>query len=248
MKYHGETVMKTYVITGASGGIGSGIAKKLASEGCRLILFGNRNEAALRELEDEVAKSVPCKTFLGDLSDEKFVRDSIQESLAEFGNIDGLVHAAGVASIGLMTDLSLTDWNRLFSVNLTSAFLLCKEIAPHMIKKQDGRILLVSSVWGGRGASCEVAYSATKGGMNSFTKALAKELAPNGVAVNALAPGLVDTPMNSTLSEEELAAVIDEIPACRMTDPAEVAEMVSLLLKAPSYLTGQVIGFDGGWE
>lgn len=240
--------MKTYLITGASGGIGSGIAKKLAAEGCRLILFGNRNEAALRELRESLGKDVPCKTFLGDLSDEKFVRSAVLESLREFGNIDGLVHAAGVASIGLMTDLSLPDWNRIFGVNLTSAFLLCRELAPHFVSKKEGRILLVSSVWGGRGASCEVAYSATKGGINSFTKALAKELAPSGVAVNALAPGLVDTAMNSSLSEEELADVIEEIPACRMTDPAEVAEMVSLLLKAPVYLTGQIIGFDGGWE
>lgn len=240
--------MNTYLITGASGGIGSGIAKKLASEGCRLVLFGNRNEAALRELEESLRGTVPCKSFLGDLSDEKFVREAVRESLTEFGNIDGLVHAAGVASIGLMTDLSLPDWNRIFGVNLTSAFLLCRELAPHFISKKKGRILLVSSVWGGRGASCEVAYSATKGGMNSFTKALAKELAPSGIAVNALAPGLVDTQMNRSFSEEELADVIEEIPACRMTDPAEVAEMVSLLLKAPVYLTGQIIGFDGGWE
>ena len=132
-------------------------------------------------------------------------------------------------------------------VNLTSAFLLSKALAPHFISRKEGKIILLSSVWGGRGASCEVAYSATKGGIDSFTKALAKELAPSGIAVNALAPGMVDTPMNGMLSEEEKEQIIDEIPACRMTTPEEVAEMVSLLLKAPSYLTGQVIGFNGGW-
>lgn len=239
--------MKTYLITGASGGIGSGIAKKLASEGCRLVLCGNKNSTALTETVQSLGDDAVVKTFLGDLSNEAFVNRMVQESLREFGKIDGIVHAAGIASLGLMTDLSLTDWNDIFGANLTSAFLLSKALAPHFISRKEGKIILLSSVWGGRGASCEVAYSATKGGIDSFTKALAKELAPSGIAVNALAPGMVDTPMNGMLSEEEKAQIIDEIPACRMTTPEEVAEMVSLLLKAPSYLTGQVIGFNGGW-
>lgn len=239
--------MKTYLITGASGGIGSGIAKKLASEGCRLVLCGNKNSTALTETVQSLGEDAVVKTFLGDLSNEAFVNRMIQESLREFGKIDGIVHAAGIASLGLMTDLSLTDWNDIFGANLTSAFLLSKALAPHFISRKEGKIILLSSVWGGRGASCEVAYSATKGGIDSFTKALAKELAPSGIAVNALAPGMVDTPMNGMLSEEEKEQIIDEIPACRMTTPEEVAEMVSLLLKAPSYLTGQVIGFNGGW-
>ena len=236
--------MKTYLITGASGGIGSGIAKKLASEGCRLVLCGNKNSTALTETVQSLGEDAVVKTFLGDLSNEAFVNRMVQESLREFGKIDGIVHAAGIASLGLMTDLSLTDWNDIFGTNLTSAFLLSK---AHFISRKEGKIILLSSVWGGRGASCEVAYSATKGGIDSFTKALAKELAPSGIAVNALAPGMVDTPMNGMLSEEEKEQIIDEIPACRMTTPEEVAEMVSLLLKAPSYLTGQVIGFNGGW-
>ena len=239
--------MKTYLITGASGGIGSGIAKKLASEGCRLVLCGNKNSTALTETVQSLGEDAIVKTFLGDLSNEAFVNRMVQESLREFGKIDGIVHAAGIASLGLMTDLSLTDWNDIFGANLTSAFLLSKALAPHFISRKEGKIILLSSVWGGRGASCEVAYSATKGGIDSFTKALAKELAPSGIAVNALAPGMVDTPMNGMLSEEEKEQIIDEIPACRMTTPEEVAEMVSLLLKAPSYLTGQVIGFNGGW-
>lgn len=240
--------MKTYLITGASGGIGSGIAERLASEGCALVLCGNRNAAALTELYGRVSALVPCRTFLGDLSEESFVKEVVDVSLREFGHIDGIIHAAGIASVGLMTDLSLSDWNRLFDANLTSAFLLCKALTPHFVSRKDGRILLISSVWGGRGASCEVAYSASKGGINSFTKALAKELAPSGIAVNALAPGMVDTAMNSMFSDEEKQAIIDGIPACRMTTPSEIAEMVSLLLKAPAYLTGQIIGFDGGWE
>lgn len=240
--------MKTYIITGASGGIGSGIAKRLAKEGCNLVLCGNKNTEGLLETYKACAPYADCLQLCGDLSSEIFVQDIMKAALSRFQHIDGLVHAAGIASLGLLTDLTLSDWKRLMDTNLTSAYLLCKALMPHLISKKDGHILLISSVWGTRGASCEVAYSASKGGLNSFTKALAKELAPSGIAVNALAPGMVDTAMNHMLTKEEVQAVIDEIPACRMTTPDEIGEMVSLLLKAPSYLTGQIIGFNGGWE
>ncbi len=240
--------MKTYIITGASGGIGSGIAKKLAKDGYSLILCGNKNEDALRETYLECSKYTSCKTLLGDLSDESFVKEVSESVLSDNNRLGGLVHCAGISSIGLMSDLPFAEWQRIIGSNLSSAFLLCKALTPQLVSQKEGRILLISSVWGSRGASCEAAYSASKGGINALTKALAKELAPSNIAVNALAPGLVDTAMNHILSQEELQAVIDEIPACRMTTPEEIGDMVSLLLKAPSYLTGQIIGFDGGWE
>lgn len=240
--------MKTYIITGASGGIGSGIAKKLAKEGYSLILCGNKNETALQQTYQECSKYTVCKTMLGDLSQEDFVKKVADAAMNGNNRLGGLVHCAGIASIGLMSDLPFSEWQRIIGSNLSSAFLLCKMLTPQLVSQKEGRILLISSVWGNRGASCEAAYSASKGGINALTKALAKELAPSNIAVNALAPGLVDTAMNHMLSEEELQAVIDEIPACRMTTPEEIGEMAALLLRAPSYLTGQIIGFDGGWE
>ena len=146
-----------------------------------------------------------------------------------------------------LQDMTDEDWKTTMGINLDSVFFCCREAIPLFLKNSCGRIINISSVWGNVGASTEVAYSASKGGMNSLTKALAKELAPSGIAVNALACGFIDTKMNSHLSDEEKQAVIDEIPACRMCTVSEVADAVCLLAKMPVYMTGQIITIDGGW-
>jgi 3-oxoacyl-[acyl-carrier protein] reductase len=161
--------------------------------------------------------------------------------------VDLLIHNAGISHIGLTQDMSVALWQQLINTNLNSAFYFTKALIPQMVAKQDGRILFISSVWGTCGASCETAYSASKGGLNTFTKALAKELAPSHIAVNAIACGAIDTEMNSFLSPEEKAALEAEIPAGRMGLPEEVASFALQLASAPEYLTGQVIGFDGAW-
>ncbi|MBO4627564.1 MAG: SDR family oxidoreductase [Lachnospiraceae bacterium] len=240
--------METIVITGASGDIGSAVALQLAKQGRRLALIGHKNTEALEHTAEEAsALGAYCRTYAGDLGDEDFVRTTMEDIRDTFHRIDGLVHVAGYSSAGLLTDLTFEEWNRLVSANLTSAYLCIKHVTPAMLHLGAGRILMISSVWGTRGASFEAAYSATKGGLDSLTKAMAKELAPSNIAVNALAPGMVNTKMNARLSEEDLASLVEEIPAGRIAAPAEVAEMVDLLLQAPRYLTGEIIGFNGGW-
>lgn len=235
-------------ITGASGDIGAATALRLAADGHALALLGYHNTKYLQELADACeAIGTSCIMFAGDLTDEDFVSRAVTETVERFGRVDNFVHAAGISEVGLLSDLPLAQWNRLLQTNLTSAYLCAKHLTPHMVRRQAGRILFISSVWGTRGASCEAAYSATKGGLDALTKALAKELAPSGIAVNALAPGMVDTKMNAAFSEEDIAAICEEIPAGRMTTPTEVADMTALLLDSPVYLTGQIIGFNGGW-
>jgi 3-oxoacyl-[acyl-carrier protein] reductase len=143
--------------------------------------------------------------------------------------------------------MSDEEWNDVIGTNLSSVFYTCRAAIPLMLKKQNGRILNISSVWGNVGASLEVAYSASKGGLNAFTKALSKELAPSQIAVNAIACGVIDTDMNSGFSAEDMDELKKEIPADRIGTPEEVAKLVSLVLKAPLYMTGQVITLDGGW-
>lgn len=240
---------KTAIVTGASRGIGKAISEKLAKDGYNLILNCKNNTELLNKLAEKLSAEykVTCRIISGDIGLQETAA-SLKESVMEFGSIDLLVHNAAISKVGLITDMTINDWNRIINTNLSSCFYLTKEITPLMISKKQGKILFISSVWGEHGASCEVAYSASKGGVNSFTKALAKELAPSGIAVNALACGMIDTDMNKDFSDEEKNAIAEEIPAGRIGTPEEVAEMASLIIKSPAYLTGQIISFDGGWQ
>lgn len=240
---------KTAIVTGASRGIGKAIAKALAKEGYNLIINCKSSADLLRQLADELTSKykIVCLPIVGDIGLLSTSR-KIKEAASDFSSIDILIHNAGISKVGLITELSEQEWNEVINTNLSSCFYLTKELAPSMIKQKNGRILFISSIWGEHGASCEVAYSASKGGVNSFTKALAKELAPSGIAVNALACGMIDTDMNKAFSDEEKQAIIDEIPMGKIARADEVAKMASLILKAPDYLTGQIITFDGGWQ
>lgn len=240
---------KTAIVTGASRGIGKAIATKLASEGYNLILNCKTNIAALEKLASDLSEEygIICRTVDGDIGLHS-TAVLIKKAAQSFDSVDILVHNAAISKVGLITDMTPDEWDEILNTNLSSCFFLTKEIAPLMISAKNGKFLFISSVWGEHGASCEVAYSATKGGVNSFTKALAKELAPSRIAVNALACGMIDTDMNKAFSDEEKAVIIEEIPAGKIASPKEVAEMASLILKAPDYLTGQIITFDGGWQ
>lgn len=240
---------KTAIITGASRGIGKAIAEALAKEGYHLALFCHKNKEMLNALAAELSSDyhVQVYTYCGDIADSSFTIASCEDAIAKLGQVDVLVNNAGKASIGLLTDMSVEDWDSIIGTNLSPLFYTSKVIVPSMVSKKSGNIINISSMWGTVGASCEVAYSATKGGVNSFTKALAKELAPNGIAVNAIACGVVDTDMNSQLSPEEKSALADEIPAGKFCSPEEIAQVVLNIINAPSYMTGQIIGVDGGY-
>ena len=236
---------KRVMITGASRGIGKEIARTFAKEGYELYLICKNNLTAMQEVADELHKIYGTRSYCyaADLS------DSIMLSyfLETLPDMDVIVNNAGISHVGLLTDMTLAEWNHIFQTNLTSIFVICQKMLPAMIRRGQGKIINISSVWGNVGSSMEVAYSATKGGLNSFTKALAKEVAPSGVQVNAIACGLIDTDMNACFSEEDLEAVIDEIPADRIGKPEEVASLCLQLVQAPDYLTGQVVALDGGW-
>lgn len=236
---------KTALVSGASRGIGKAIACALAERGWNLILtcsstLPELNEEAKR-LEEEfgiLVRSVSC-----DMGNS----EAVARLFSEIPALDLLVNNAGIAHIGLLQDMTDEEWNRILATNLSSVFYTCRAAIPLFLKNHSGRIINISSVWGNVGASCEAAYSATKGGVNALTRALAKELAPSGIPVNAIACGCVDTVMNSQLSEEEKKELSAEIPTGRFAQPEEIAAALVQLADAPSYLTGQIITMDGGW-
>ena len=239
---------KTVLVTGASRGIGKAIAVKFAKKGYNVAISCIRTKDRLLQKKKEIEGfQVPCLAYLGDMGDMSCCEELFSKIKTRFGGVDVLVNNAGVSYIGLLQDMSSQDWERMLHMNLTSAFNCCKLAIPYMVQQQQGKIINISSVWGVCGASCEAAYSATKGGINALTKALAKELAPSNIQVNAVACGAIDTEMNQWMSEEDLIALVDEIPAGRLGKAEEVADLVYHLGYKNSYLTGQVIGLDGGW-
>lgn len=240
---------KSAIITGASGGIGSETAVALAKKGFDLLICGNSSKESLEETKNRCLKNkIQCHTMLGDMRKSETATRITEKAMNLYGHIDVLVNCAGISKIGLLSDLTDEDWYDILNANLSSSLFMCRQVVPHMVHEKKGHILNVSSIWGVQGASCEVAYSATKGGLNTFTRALAKELAPSNIAVNAIACGMIDTKMNACFSKNEVEEICEEIPAGRMASAAETADFIALLLEASSYMTGQVIGFDGGWS
>lgn len=240
---------QTALITGASRGIGAALAETFARAGYQLTLCCQHSEEKLMTLASRLQEQYHTTVLvrIGDVGDYAFVKAMVDETLEAFGAIDVLINNAGISYIGLLTDMSIEDWNRIVATNLTSVFSTCRCVVPSMVYNKRGRIINISSVWGNVGASCEVAYSACKGGINSFTRALGKELAPSQITVNAIACGVIDTDMNRCFSEEERADLIAEIPAERMGRPEEVAELALSIASGHAYLNGQIITLDGGW-
>ena len=252
-----QEAKRNAIVTGASRGIGRAVAIALAEGGWKHItICADRDAEGLSETERIILNSSSaCRviSLLGDISDEAFVQELVDRACSEAGApVDVLINNAGISIVGLVQDLSYADWHRIVDVNLSSVFLssvflTSRAVIPGMVREQAGHIINVSSMWGRVGASCEAAYSATKGGVIAFTRALAKELAPSGISVNAVAPGCVDTVMNGHLSPDEKAALAEEIPAGRFASPSEIASVIVGIAQAPAYMTGQVIGIDGGY-
>lgn len=240
---------KTVLITGASRGIGRAVAHRFAKAGYALVINCSKSADALMALKCELEQNFGTRVLasIGNIGEYSYVEKLFQEIKEEFGGVDIVVNNAGISHIGLLSDMSANEWHRIIDVNLSSVFYTSKLAIPYMLSNKKGKIINISSVWGNIGASCEVAYSASKGGMNSFTKALAKELAPSNIQVNAIACGCIDTEMNRCFSEEERQDLIDEIPAGRFGTPEEVAELTYSLATGHNFLTGQIISLDGGW-
>ena len=241
---------KTVLVTGASRGIGKAIAIKFAKKGYRVVIscVNPSHEDMLLQVQKEIeGYQTEALAFLGDMGDYSVCQSLFEKARKEFDGIDAVINNAGISYIGLFQDMKPEDWDRMIRTNLTSAFNCCHLAIPDMLKKGFGKIVNISSVWGMVGASCEVAYSATKGGLNAMTRALAKELAPSNIQVNAIACGAIDTEMNHFLSDDELLSLIDEIPMNRLGKAEEVADLAYHLTYKSSYLTGQVIALDGGW-
>ncbi len=236
------------LITGASRGIGREIALTFANHGYDCVITCHQRQSALFSVRDEItALGVSCLTFTGDLGCWENCCCLFEEIETHFDHLDILVNNAGIAHIGLLQDMTPDEWACVLQTNLSSCFYCSKLAIPLMLKEKSGNILNISSVWGNVGASCEAAYSATKGAINSLTKALAKELAPSGIRVNAIACGVIDTEMNHCFSDEDRAALRDEIPMGRFGTPNEVGAFAYAIISQASYLTGQVITYDGGW-
>lgn len=239
---------KTVLVTGASRGIGKAVAIKFAKKGYNVVISCVHRAEQLEQTRREIESlQAPCLAYLGDMGDLKSCETLFSQIRSRFGGVDVLVNNAGISYIGLLQDMSSEDWERMLHVNLTSVFNCCKLAIPYMVRQKQGKIVNVSSVWGVVGASCETAYSATKGGINALTKALAKELAPSNIQVNAVACGAIDTEMNQWMEEDELISLVEGIPSGRLGKAEEVADLVYHLGYKESYLTGQVIGLDGGW-
>lgn len=236
---------KAAIVTGASGDIGSAIVRKLINEDFIVVGTYYHNQNTIKEMKSQFGDSF--HGYQCDLSNFDEAKDLLIYIEEKKLGIELIVNNAGISEIGLLQDLTKESWDNIWNTNVTSALSLSQAVIPHFLKQGHGQIINISSVWGNRGASCEVAYSATKGAINTFTKALAKELAPSNVQVNAIACGIIDTKMNSHLSTEELNSIIDEIPSGRLGTPEDVAKTIFTLISSSPYLTGQIITLDGGW-
>ena len=234
---------KRVLITGGSRGIGAACVRAFRALGDRVVfIYRSRTESA-----DALCRETGASCIRADISDGGECVGAVRRALSVLGGADVLVNCAGIAEFSLFQDITDGMWERMISTDLTGAFRVSREVSRSMISEKSGRIVNVSSMWGEVGASCEAVYSASKGGINAFTKAMAKELGPSHIRVNAISCGVIDTEMNACFSEDERQALADEIPLMRFGQPEEVAELAVFLAdQKASFLTGKIITLDGG--
>lgn len=240
---------RTAIVTGGAGGIGAAVCRRLARDGMNVVIAFRTSEKKAASVAEEIkstgGNAVAVKA---DISATDDVKELFSRAYEIYGNIDVLVCNAGIAAQAVLNDVSDEDYDRLMSVNMGGVFRCCREAVPYMLKNHSGSIINISSMWGICGASCETVYSASKAAVIGFTKALAKELGPSGIRVNCIAPGVINTEMNSHLSEDDMKALADETPLCRVGKPEEVAGVVSFLASDDSsFITGQTLSVDGGF-
>ncbi len=242
---------KTIIITGASSGIGAACAKEFANNGYNIAVCYNKSKKSAFELCDFINtfQNKNCaKAFNVDVRNEKSVNEMHIAVKKEFGNIHALINNAGISRQELFTETTCENWDDMFNVHVKGAFLCTKAVLPEMINRKNGTIINISSIWGCTGASCEVAYSSAKAALIGFTKALAKEVGPSNITVNCIAPGVIETPMLSSFTQEDKATLANETPLCRIGKPDDIAKTaVFLTSENASFITGQVLCVDGGF-
>ena len=240
--------MKYALITGGSRGIGAAAARLFARRGWGVAVGFHHGEREAQALAQELsALGVPALAVGADVGDAGQVGRMVDNVLENFCQLDILACSAGISHLGLISQIDEDQWRRLFAVNVDGVHHCCRAVLPHMLERKSGSIVTVSSMWGQVGASCEAAYSATKGAVIAYTKALAKELGPSNIRVNCVAPGVIDTDMNARLSAEDLAALAEETPLGRVGTPEEAAAAITFLASdEASFLTGQVVAPNGG--
>lgn len=240
-------VNKVVVVTGGSRGIGAQIVKTLANENYKVILnYNNSKEQAEKIQQELLEQGNEIEIIKADVSKREETEKLIQFAINKFNKIDVLINNAGISQEGLFTDVTEEEWKKIINTNLNSVFYCNQQALKYMIQEQQGCIINISSIWGETGASCEVAYSTTKAAINGMTKALAKEVGPSNIRVNAIAPGIIDTDMNRNLTNEELEQIKEQIPLNKIGKALDIAKCVKWLIE-DEYTTGQIISINGGW-
>lgn len=238
---------KIVLITGASRGIGRETAKYLAKKGYTVIANYNKSEQKAKELQHELEKeNCSIDIFKADVSKREEVRKMIEFVINKYHRIDVLINNAGISEFKMFTDVTDEDWEKMINNNLYSCFVVTQEALTNMIHNKKGSIINISSVWGVVGASCESVYAVSKAGIDAMTKSLAKELGPSNIRVNSIAPGIINTDMNSKLSMQEIKNIEDEIPLQKIGKSTDIAKCIEWLIK-DEYTTGQIISINGGW-
>ncbi len=236
--------MKNVLVSGGSRGIGAEIVRLFAKNGYNVAFTYKKSIDKAKALEAETG----AVAIVADSAIEYDIINAVEIARENIGEIDILINNAAISHIGLLTDMTLDEWNNVFNINVTSAFLYSKAVLPYMIHKKCGKIINISSMWGSVGASCEVAYSASKAALIGFTRALAKEVGPSGITVNTVSPGVINTDMNEHLSSDDIQALKEETPLLRIGEVTDVANAVIFLASdQASFITGEVINVNGGF-
>ena len=242
-----EETMKTVLVTGGSRGIGKCIVENLAIEGYNVVLNYNKSVKEAKQIKQNLKeKGINIEIYKADVSKREEVKKLVKFTLNKFGNIDVLINNAGIAKLQMFNDITDEDWNEMLGTNLNSAFFTIQETLPNMIHNKSGCVINISSIWGMVGASCEVAYSVSKAGINGMTKALAKELGLSNIRVNAIAPGVIDTDMNSNIDEAIKEEIKSETPLNKIGKPIDIYRCVKWLIE-DEFTTGQIISPNGGY-